>query len=250
MDDANKRLAEQAKNQQEAAALVDSLDSQVKAELESEAPSNAAVQAGIQSAQDAKVSGNGAAVSGAAANGAAGGSTNGSTSTGTNTGNGGTAAQPAPSRPSTNTGNGGSTQTAPSRPSTNSGGSTGGGTINRPTHVGGSALAVALKYAGTPYVWGGSQPGGFDCSGLVQYAYKQIGISLPRTDSTQLAYVQSHGRFTTNINELQYGDLVFFPGHVAFYVGNGQAYGARRPGVGASTTAMKYLGTFLGGGQI
>ena len=81
------------------------------------------------------------------------------------------------------------------------------------------------------------------------YSYAQIGISIPRTDSAQLAALQRRGRFTTNINELQYGDLVFFPGHVAFYVGNGNCYGARRPGVGASTTKMAYFGTFLGGGN-
>ena len=40
---------------------------------------------------------------------------------------------------------------------------------------------IASKYIGTPYVWGGESPGGFDCSGLVQYCYKQIGVNLERT---------------------------------------------------------------------
>ena len=65
-----------------------------------------------------------------------------------------------------------------------------------------------------------------------------------------MTYIQNHGRFTTDKSQLQYGDLVFFPGHVAFYVGNGNIYGARRPGVGASTCSMSYFGTFLGGGNL
>lgn len=80
--------------------------------------------------------------------------------------------------------------------------------------VGAAALNVALRYEGAPYVWGGSSPEvGFDCSGLTMYSYAQIGISIPRTDGAQLAALQRRGRFTTKISELQYGDLVFFPGH-------------------------------------
>ena len=115
-----------------------------------------------------------------------------------------------------------------------------------------SPIAHALAMAGAPYVSGGESmaEGGFDCSGLVYYAYRQVGITLPRSSSSQREYFRNNGRWTTDRSQLQYGDVVFFPGHVAFYVGNGQVYGARRPGVGASTTSMGYFGTFLGGGQL
>jgi len=89
------------------------------------------------------------------------------------------------------------------------------------------ALAVAKKYLGVPYVWGGTSPSGFDCSGLCQYAYAQIGISLPRTSREQFhagAYIPP-GR----LDLLQPGDLVFFGydgdpdqiHHVGMYAGSG-----------------------------
>jgi peptidoglycan DL-endopeptidase CwlO len=70
------------------------------------------------------------------------------------------------------------------------------------------ALAIAKKYLGVPYVWGGTTPSGFDCSGLMQYSYAQIGISLPRTSREQFhagAYIPPD-----RLDLLQPGDLVFF----------------------------------------
>jgi len=85
-------------------------------------------------------------------------------------------------------------------------------------------LNNAKKYLGGKYVWGGTQPKGFDCSGYVQYLYKKEGISLPRT-----AYAQSKvGRYV-NRDELKRGDLLFFLTdkrrnipitHVGMYIGN------------------------------
>lgn len=83
----------------------------------------------------------------------------------------------------------------------------------------------ALQFLGTPYVWGGSAPGGFDCSGLMQYVYSHFGISIPR-----VTYDQIHaGRIVSNVNSAQAGDLIFFdsdhngtPSHVGMYMGNGQ----------------------------
>jgi len=84
-------------------------------------------------------------------------------------------------------------------------------------------IATAKKYIGVPYVWGGSTPEGFDCSGLVQYVFKQHGITLNRTTKTQY----QHGTFVAKSN-LQPGDLVFFQNtyttgisHVGIYIGNG-----------------------------
>ena len=117
--------------------------------------------------------------------------------------------------------------------------------------IGTSAVEIALRYEGYPYTYGGASPEeGFDCSGLVMYAYGQLGISLPHSAGGQLEVLkQSGSRFVTNVADLQYGDLVFFPGHVAFYVGNGQVFGARRPGVNASVGQLEWFGEFLGGGQ-
>ncbi len=85
-------------------------------------------------------------------------------------------------------------------------------------------VATAKQYIGIPYVWGGTSPSGFDCSGLVYYVFKQHGIALNRTAATQY----QHGSYVTK-NQLQIGDLVFFQNtykagisHVGIYVGNGQ----------------------------
>jgi cell wall-associated NlpC family hydrolase len=82
----------------------------------------------------------------------------------------------------------------------------------------GSAIVNAARSAvGTPYSWGGSSLSGMDCSGLVNYAYKAAGISLPRT-SGQIA---NGGRWISQ-SQAQPGDIVAWSGHVAIYAGNGQ----------------------------
>jgi cell wall-associated NlpC family hydrolase len=80
------------------------------------------------------------------------------------------------------------------------------------------AAGVALSYVGTPYVWAGSAPGGFDCSGLVMYAYAQVGVSLPHSSYAMYNYGVPVPR-----DQLQVGDLVFFNGlgHVGIYIGGG-----------------------------
>ncbi|WP_205614145.1 C40 family peptidase [Streptomyces dangxiongensis] len=92
-----------------------------------------------------------------------------------------------------------------------------------------AAAAVAYAYGklGTPYVWGATGPNAFDCSGLVQAAYRSAGISLPRTTYAQIAAGRRVAR-----SELQPGDLVFFYSgisHVGIYVGNGQMIHAPNP---------------------
>jgi len=82
--------------------------------------------------------------------------------------------------------------------------------------------SVALRYLGVPYVWGGASPAGFDCSGLVQYVFGQVGISIPR-DATDQYYA---GR-PVPAGDLQPGDVVFFDtlggiSHDGIYIGNGQ----------------------------
>ena len=83
----------------------------------------------------------------------------------------------------------------------------------------GGVVGIAMQYLGTPYVWGGSSPSGFDCSGFTMYVFSRVGVSIPRTVSTQYGAGVAVSR-----SELQPGDLVFFNGlgHVGIYVGGNQ----------------------------
>jgi cell wall-associated NlpC family hydrolase len=88
----------------------------------------------------------------------------------------------------------------------------------------GIVINTAMKYLNVPYVWGGSSPSGFDCSGLVLYCYAKIGISLPHSSRMQYNY----GRHVSR-SELKPGDLVFFYNpihHVGIYIGNGNMINA------------------------
>ncbi len=85
-----------------------------------------------------------------------------------------------------------------------------------------SVIDTAESFLGLPYVWGGTTPAGFDCSGFVQYVYGQNGYSLTRTTYTQW---DNDGTFVSK-SELQPGDLIYFgsggsPTHVGLYVGDG-----------------------------
>ena len=82
------------------------------------------------------------------------------------------------------------------------------------------AVDTALAQQGKPYVWGGTGPGGYDCSGLTSSAYKAAGVSIPRTSKAQ-----STAGVAVDRANLQPGDLIFFykpVGHVGMYIGNGQ----------------------------
>ncbi len=83
-----------------------------------------------------------------------------------------------------------------------------------------SVVGIAMRYLGTPYVWGGESPAGFDCSGLVAYVYAQVGVSLPHYTVAQYDYADS---VSVPRDQLEPGDLVFFAGlgHVGIYVGGG-----------------------------
>jgi len=100
--------------------------------------------------------------------------------------------------------------------------------------------ANAVSYLGTPYVWGGTTPDGFDCSGFVQYLYKQtFGIDLPRT-----TYTQQNEGVEVSFKDLQMGDLLFFVSggsteHVAMYLGDGFYIHAPEPGDSIKITDME-----------
>ncbi|AFM00517.1 MULTISPECIES: NlpC/P60 family protein [Desulfitobacterium] len=85
-------------------------------------------------------------------------------------------------------------------------------------------LSTAKGYTGVPYLWGGTTPSGFDCSGFTQYVFKKNGITLPRTSSQQYQTGTA-----VSFNSLIPGDLVFFNfnsgsvvSHVGIYLGDGQ----------------------------
>jgi len=90
-----------------------------------------------------------------------------------------------------------------------------------------SALVkYAKKFLGVPYVFGGTTPKGFDCSGLVQHVYGHFGINITRTTKTQINDGREVGR-----NELKLGDLVFpSKDHVTLYISNGKVLHAPQPG--------------------
>lgn len=110
-----------------------------------------------------------------------------------------------------------------------------------------SAATVALNFAlaqvGKPYSWGGNGPNSYDCSGLTKAAYKQAGISLPRTTYTQIGVGTP-----VSLSDLQPGDLVFYYSgitHVGIYIGNGRivhAANTKRGIVTDSVTSMPFQG--------
>ena len=105
---------------------------------------------------------------------------------------------------------------------------TSGTPLGSSTSTGEALLAQAEEYLGTPYVWGGAQPGGFDCSGLIQYSAKQLGITLPRTAAQQAKV----GTEVPSLDQARPGDLVVLSGgsHIGIYVGNGQMLHAPKTG--------------------
>ena len=111
--------------------------------------------------------------------------------------------------------------------------------VSAPPPVGSGAsgaVAAAESRVGSAYVWGAAGPSAFDCSGLVMWAYAQVGISLPHFSGAQYAD-------TTHISmsQLEPGDLVFpaDPGeHVAMYAGNGMIVEAANPAIGVHVVPM------------
>ncbi len=118
-----------------------------------------------------------------------------------------------------------------------------------PTVSRGQQLATfAQSYVGYPYVYGGSSPSGFDCSGFVQYVCKQNGITVNRTATAQLA-----DGYSVSYSDMRPGDIVYFgygstATHVGIYIGNGNFVHAQNSATGVVTTSLSesyYANRFL-----
>jgi cell wall-associated NlpC family hydrolase len=90
-----------------------------------------------------------------------------------------------------------------------------------------AAASIALRYLGVPYVFGGQTPAGFDCSGLVVHVFRQLGVELPH-QSTRIRDSARTVRIARA--DARAGDIIWTPGHVAIYLGNGQLVEAVSPG--------------------
>ena len=108
-----------------------------------------------------------------------------------------------------------------------------------PQGVGSDAVAIGSNYLGTPYAWGGGAPGGFDCSGFVSYVYAQMGISLPHQSGDIL-----NSGTVISASEARPGDVLWWPGHVGIYAGDGQVLHSA-PGPGVSITNIWGSPTYL-----
>jgi len=109
------------------------------------------------------------------------------------------------------------------------------------------AAEVALRYVGVPYSWGGSSPSGFDCSGLVAYAYSQVNVSMPHS-----SYAMYNMGSPVSQANLSTGDLVFFDtdgagaSHVGIYLGGGQFVDASGSHVQVNSLSGYWASHYIG----
>ncbi len=115
-----------------------------------------------------------------------------------------------------------------------------GGVLARTSKIAQELTKSALKFLGVPYVFGGTSPSGFDCSGYVQHVFAMLGINIPRTADAQYYYGKKI------LGGMRPGDLVFFqtyepgPSHVGIYLGHGRFVHASSHGVMISSLSNSY----------
>ena len=107
----------------------------------------------------------------------------------------------------------------------------------RPRTLGARAAKFSLRFRGTPYVWAGTTPRGFDCSGFTRFVYAHMGIGLPHSSYAQWTMGRHVGR-----HALRPGDLVFFDGlgHVGLWIGHGRFIHAPQTGDVVSVASLSH----------
>jgi cell wall-associated NlpC family hydrolase len=105
------------------------------------------------------------------------------------------------------------------------------------------AARLALRHLGTPYVYGGGSPAGFDCSGLVSFAYARVGVPMAHNTNAIWGAFPKVGR-----DDLEVGDMVFFSGlgHMGIYVGRGRYVHAPRSGEVVEVAPMAVRDDYVG----
>lgn len=125
--------------------------------------------------------------------------------------------------------------------------SSGGGTSNSTPNYSANATAEQLalgaeivnygmQFVGCAYVWGGTTPAGFDCSGLTQYVYRHFGIYIGRT-----SYVQESAGVIIPLSQAIPGDLITWNGHAGIYIGNNMVLNAMDPSLGVRTCPLSWI---------
>jgi cell wall-associated NlpC family hydrolase len=107
----------------------------------------------------------------------------------------------------------------------------------RPRTLGARAVTFSLRFRGTPYLWAGTTPRGFDCSGFTRFVYAHMGIALPHSSYAQWTMGRHVGR-----RALHPGDLVFFDGlgHVGLWIGHGRFIHAPQTGDVVSVASLDH----------
>ena len=103
--------------------------------------------------------------------------------------------------------------------------------------TGSEIVATAMSYIGSPYAWGGTTPAGWDCIGFVRYVYAKYGVHMGGYTSSVL-----NVGHRVSYSEAQPGDILYWPGHVAIYIGNGKNVGAWNESMGTRVGPNSWVG--------
>lgn len=102
--------------------------------------------------------------------------------------------------------------------------------------LGAQIVNYGMQFVGCAYVWGGTTPAGFDCSGLTQYVYRHFGIYIGRT-----SYVQETAGIIIPLSQAIPGDLITWNGHAGIYIGNNMVLNAMDPSLGVRTCPLSWI---------